>query len=110
MLYFMMYEGWIPINIKNFYTSFRYNFENEIELIEKAEFDVKWKSDNKEKLINETLDQINKWNLERNKLISDFEFWTLLESDLRNYYYYDLATAEETVKIIQNKINSYLNE
>lgn len=110
MLYFMMYQGWIPINIKNFYTSFRYNFENEIEFIEKEGFDVKWKSDNKEDLINETLDLINKWNLERNKLISDFEFWTLLESDLRNYYYYDLATAEETAKIIQNKVSTYLNE
>lgn len=110
MLYFMMYQGWIPINIKNFYTSFRYNFENEIDRIDRSDLDIKWKLDDKEKLINDTLDQINQWNSERNKLISDFELWTLLNSDLENYYYYDLATAEETAKIIQNKVISYLNE
>lgn len=110
LLYFMMYQGWIPINIDNFYTSFRYSFENEIERIEKAGIDVKWKSDNKEELINKTLDQINQWNLERNKVVSDFELWILLKSDLENYYYYDLATAEETARIIQNKVFTYLNE
>lgn len=109
-LYFMMYQGWIPINAGNFYTSFRYSFENEIERIKEAGFDVKWKSDNKEQLINDTLDKINQWNLERNKLVSDFELWTLLKSDLENYYYYNLTTAEETAKIIQNKVLTYLNE
>lgn len=110
LLYFMMYQGWIPINKGNFYTSFRHSFENEIKRIEEAGFDINWKSDDKEKLINDTLDQINQWNSGRNKLVSDFELWTLLKSDLENYYYYDLTTAGETAKIIQNKVNSYLNE
>lgn len=109
-LYFMMYQGWIPININNFYTSFRHSFEKEIERIYQAGFDVNWKYDDKEELINKTLDQINQWNLERNKLVSDFELWTLLKPDLENYYYYNLTTAEETAKIIQNKVSTYLNE
>lgn len=109
-LYFMMYQGWIPINIENFYTSFRHNFEMEIKRINESGFAVKWKSDNKDELVNNALDQINQWNLGRNKLVSDFELWILLKSDLENYYYYNLTTAEEIASIIQNKVLTYLNE
>ncbi len=55
-------------------------------------------------MFQDTLDQIHKWNQERNVLVGNRELSTLLREELENYYYYDLVTAEETAKIIQNKV------
>ncbi len=107
---FMMYQGLIPINIENFYTSFRHNFIIEIKRIKEAAFDVKWKSEKEDEMINDTLDKIHNWNLKRNKLVSDFELWTLVKQDLQNFYYFNLAKAEETASIIHNKVLTYLSE
>ncbi|WDV45615.1 extracellular solute-binding protein [Clostridiaceae bacterium M8S5] len=106
--YFMMYQGWIPINIENFYSSFRFNFKKEIKRL--AGNDIKWKKGKRDELINNILDQIHKWNLGRNKLVLDFDLWTLSINELKNYYYYNLSTDKETAKIIQNKVSTYLNE
>jgi hypothetical protein len=72
-----------------------------------------WKFTNeeeKEKMFEDTLDQIHEWNQQRNVLVGNLELTYLLREELDNYYYYDLATAEETAKIIQNKVFTYLNE
>ncbi len=61
-------------------------------------------------MFQDTLDQIHKWNQERNVLVGNRELSTLLREELENYYYYDLVTAEETAKIIQNKVFTYMNE
>ena len=111
--YAMMHQGWVPINIENFYTSFRFNFENDIKNYPKVGLEAKWKftdEEEKERMIQDTLDQIHEWNQERNILVGNWELSTLLKEELNNYYYYDLATAEETAKIIQNKVYTYLNE
>lgn len=111
--YAMMHQGWVPINIENFYTSFRFNFENDIKKYPEIGLEAKWKFTNeeeKERRIQDTLDQIHEWNQERDILVGNWELSTLLKEALNNYYYYDLATAEETAKIIQNKVFTYLNE
>ncbi|WMM26138.1 hypothetical protein RBU61_05540 [Tissierella sp. MB52-C2] len=61
-------------------------------------------------MIQDTLDQINECNKEKNVLVGSLELTHLLREELDNYYYYDLATAEETAKITQNKVFTYLNE
>lgn len=111
--YSFMFWGNIPINIENFYTHFRHSFESEIKWYKENGLDGNWKFTNeeeKEKMFQDTLDQIHKWNQERNVLVGNLELTHLLREELDNYYYYDLATAEETAKIIQNKVFTYLNE
>lgn len=111
--YSFMFWGNIPINIENFYTHFRHVFDSEVRWYEENGLDGNWKFTNeeeKEKMFQDTLDQIHKWNQERNVLVGNRELSTLLREELENYYYYDLATAEETAKIIQNKVFTYLNE
>ena len=111
--YSFMFLGNIPINIENFYTHFRHSFESEVKWYKENGLDGNWKFTNeeeKEKMFQDTLDQIHKWNQERNVLVGNWELSTLLREELENYYYYDLATAEETAKIIQNKVFTYLNE
>lgn len=111
--YSFMFLGNIPINIKNFYTYFRHSFESDIKDYSEIGLEANWKFTNeeeKEKVIQDTLDQIHEWNQERNVLVGNRELSTLLREELENYYYYDLATAEETAKIIQNKVFTYLNE
>ena len=56
------------------------------------------------------MDQIHEWNLQRNFACSETEIFGLLQEELNNYYQYDLATAEETAKSIQTKMNIFLNE
>lgn len=111
--YSLMFLGNIPINIENFYTYFKYSFESEIKWFEENGVEANWKFENgeeKEKNIQETLDQIHEWNQQRNVLVGNLELTHLLKEELENYYYYDLATAEETAGIIQNKVFTYLNE
>lgn len=111
--YSFMFLGNIPINIENFYTYFRYGFDDEVKWCEERGLEANWKFTNekeKEKMFQNTLDQIHEWNQERNILVGNLELTYLLREELDNYYYYDLATAEETAKIIQNKVSSYLNE
>lgn len=109
--YSFMFLGNIPINIENFYTYFRHNFEQEINDYISRGVEMKFTNEEeKEKIIQATLDQIHGWNKERNVLVGNLELTYLLREELDNYYYYDLATAEETAKIIQNKVFTYLNE
>ncbi len=109
--YSFMFWGNIPINIENFYTYFRHNFEQEINDYISRGVEMKFTNEEeKEKIIQATLDQIHGWNQERNVLVGNLELTYLLREELDNYYYYDLATAEETAKIIQNKVFTYLNE
>ncbi|MBU5314533.1 extracellular solute-binding protein [Tissierella carlieri] len=111
--YSFMFLGNIPINIENFYTYFRHSFESEVKWYEERGLEGNWKFKNeeeKEKMFEDTLNQIHEWNQERNVLVGNLELTHLLREELDNYYYYDLATAEETAKIIQNKVFTYLNE
>lgn len=111
--YSFMFLGNIPINIENFYTHFRHSFESEVKWYKENGLDGNWKFTNeeeKEKMFQDTLDQIHKWNQERDVLVGNRELSILLREELENYYYYDLATAEETARIIQNKVFTYLNE
>lgn len=111
--YSFMFLGNIPINIDNFYTYFRHSFESDIKDYSNVGLEANWKFTNeeeKEKILQDTLDQIHEWNKERNVLVGNLELTHLLKEELDNYYYYDLATAEETAKIIQNKVFTYLNE
>lgn len=106
--YFMDYHGCVPINIKNFYNLYEYQYK--IDRKNFSDLNIPWKKGNQEELIKDVLDKVHSWNLERNKLVSNFELWSLTKKELDNFYYYDLSTAEETAKIIQNKVMSYLNE
>lgn len=106
--YFYMYEGWMPINIQNFYSLYRTYCQSDLKRF--ADSPILWKEGDKEKLLEEALNQIHEWNLQRNKPASEFELWSLVQGDLENYYYYGLATAEETGAIIQDKVTAYLNE
>ncbi len=109
--YSFMFLGNIPINIENFYTYFRHNFEQEINDYVSRGVEMKFTNEEeKEKIIQVTLDQIHGWNQGRNVLVGNLELTYLLREELDNYYYYDLATAEETARIIQNKVFTYLNE
>lgn len=56
------------------------------------------------------MEQIHGWNLQRNFACSETEIFGLLKEEQDNYYQYDLATAEETAKSIQTKMNIFLNE
>ena len=104
---FHMYEGWMPINIANFFSLYRTYCESDLERLATS---VTLKAGDKEKLLDDALNQIHGWNLQRNKAASDFELWSLVEADLEYFYYYDLCTAEETALIIQDKVTIYLNE
>lgn len=109
--YSFMFLGNIPINIENFYTYFRHNFEQEINDYVSRGVEMKFANEEeKAKIIQATLDKIHEWNQERNVLVGNLELTYLLREELDNYYYYDLATAEETARIIQNKVFTYLNE
>ena len=111
--YSFMFMGNIPINIENFYTRFRYSFDSEIKDYLDADIRANWKFTNeeeKEKILQETLDQIHEWNQERNVFVGNLELAHLLREELDNYYYYDLVTVEEAARIIQNKVFTYLNE
>lgn len=111
--YSLMFIGNIPINIENFYTRFSYAFDSEIRWYKEKNLEVNWKFTNeeeKEKIFQETLNQIHEWNKERNILVGNLELTHLLREELDNYYYFDLTGAEETAGIIQNKVFTYLNE
>ena len=111
--YSFMFWGNVPINIENFYTYFRHGFDSEVKWYEERGLEGNWKFKNEEEkveMFQDTLDQIHEWNQERNVLVGNLELTHLLREELDNYYYYDLATAEETARIIQNKVFTYLNE
>lgn len=105
--YVLQYNAWVPINIANFYHTFRLQCELDINNFGNS---MQWKSGNREEHIEKMLEQIHRWNLQRNRPVSETELWFLVNSDLENFYYYDLATAEETASIIQSKVTAYLNE
>jgi multiple sugar transport system substrate-binding protein len=105
--YVMNYYGWIPINIKNFHHSFRLQCELDIDMFGDS---IQWKESNPEDGIDEMLALVHEWNLQRNREASETELWFLINSDLENYYYYDIATAEETASIIQSRVAAYLGE
>ncbi len=109
-IYFMMYEGWMPINIQNFYEYFRFNFEREIDIMRTNEMDIEWKSENSNELIDETLDTIHGFNGSVNLYTSNFELHELVRTDLETFYYFDLATAKEVADIIHNKVFTYIME
>ena len=69
-----------------------------------------WKQGDPQQLTEQAVEQIHGWNLQRNFACSETEIFGLLKEELDNYYQYDLATAEETAKSIQTKMNIFLNE
>ena len=105
--YVMNYYGWIPINIKNFHHSFRLQCELDIDMFGDS---VRWKEQSPKDGIDGMLALVHEWNLKRNREASETELWFLIHSDLENYYYHDLATAEETAAIIQSRVAAYLGE
>lgn len=105
--YVMNYHTWVPINIKNFHHVFRLQCELDIDMFRDS---VKWKERNPKDGIDEMLALVHEWNLKRNRAESETEIWFLIHSDLENYYYYDLATAEETAVMIQSRVAAYLGE
>ncbi|WP_313163450.1 hypothetical protein [Sedimentibacter sp.] len=105
--YIMNYYAWIPININNFRHAFRLQCELDIDMFGDS---VLWKEKSPRDGIDEMLDLVHEWSLQRSREASETELWFLINSDLANYYYYDIATAEETAVIIQSRVASYLGE
>lgn len=105
---FRVYEGWIPINIQNFYNLFRIYGKNDIARLS-AE-GLAWKEGDPKQALEDALDQVHQWNMQRNQVAAEFELWSLVESDLELYYHYDLFTAEEIANMLQNKVRLYLLE
>lgn len=107
MDYTGQFHAWVPINIQNFYHSFTL----ECNYYRSIMTDVtNWKQGDPQQLTEQAVDQIHEWNLQRNFACSETEIFGLLQEELNNYYQYDLATAEETAKSIQTKMNIFLNE
>lgn len=107
MDYTGQFHAWVPINIQNFYHSFTL----ECNYYRSIMTDVSnWKQGDPQQLTEQAVEQIHKWNLQRNFACSETEIFGLLQEELNNYYQYDLATAEETAKSIQTKMNIFLNE
>lgn len=107
MDYTGQFHAWVPINIQNFYHSFTL----ECNYYRSIMTDVSnWKQCDPQQLTEQAVEQIHKWNLQRNFACSETEIFGLLQEELNNYYQYDLATAEETAKSIQTKMNIFLNE
>lgn len=103
------YHGWIPINTNNFFHVFRKACEADLDMFGNK-LEVEWKDGDRDTLITEALEEIHQWNSERNRPQSETEIYHLISSDLDNFYYYDVSSAEETATIIQAKMNAYLNE
>lgn len=77
--YISVYSCFVPINIKNFYKSFRFNCEYFYSYMDR---DVSnWKDVDREAVIQETLDQINGWNKQRNTEESEGEIYAALCED-----------------------------
>ena len=107
MDYTAQFHAWVPINIRNFYHSFTL----ECNYYRNTLTDVSnWKQGDPQQLTEQAVEQIHGWNLQRNFACSETEIFGLLKEELDNYYQYDLATAEETAKSIQTKMNIFLNE
>lgn len=107
MDYTGQFHAWVPINIQNFYHSFTL----ECNYYRSIMTDVtNWKQGDPQQLTEHAVEQIHEWNLQRNFACSETEIFGLLQEELNNYYQYDLATAEETAKSIQTKMNIFLNE
>ena len=107
MDYTGQFHAWVPINIQNFYHSFTL----ECNYYRNTLTDVtNWKQGDPQQLTEQAVEQIHAWNLQRNFACSETEIFGLLQEELDNYYQYDLATAEETAKSIQTKMNIFLNE
>lgn len=107
MDYTAQFHAWLPINIRNFYHSFTL----ECNYYRNTLTDVSnWKQGAPQQLTEQAVEQIHGWNLQRNFACSETEIFGLLKEELDNYYQYDLATAEETAKSIQTKMNIFLNE
>ncbi len=107
MDYTGQFHAWVPINIQNFYHSFTL----ECNYYRSIMTDVtNWKQGDPQQLTEQAVEQIHEWNLQRNFACSETEIFGLLQEELNNYYQYDLATAEETAKSIQTKMNIFLNE
>ena len=107
MDYTGQFHAWVPINIQNFYHSFTL----ECNYYRSIMTDVtNWKQGDPQQLTEHAVEQIHEWNLQRNFACSETEIFGLLQEELDNYYQYDLATAEETAKSIQTKMNIFLNE
>lgn len=107
MDYTAQFHAWVPINIRNFYHSFTL----ECNYYRNTLTDVSnWKQGAPQQLTEQAVEQIHGWNLQRNFACSETEIFGLLKEELDNYYQYDLATAEETAKSIQTKMNIFLNE
>lgn len=105
--YVMNYHTFVPININNFRHAFRLQCELDIDMFGNS---IQWKDINPKDGIDEMIALVHEWNLQRNREASETELYFLINSDLENYYYYDLATAEETASIIQSRVAAYLGE
>lgn len=107
MDYTAQFHAWVPINIRNFYHSFTL----ECNYYRNTLTDVtNWKQGDPEQMTEQAVERIHGWNLQCNFACSETEIFGLLKEELDNYYQYDLATAEETAKSIQTKMNIFLNE
>lgn len=105
--YVMNYHSWVPININNFRHAFRLQCELDIDMFGDS---IRWKEKNPKDGIDEMLNLVHGWNLQRNREASETELGFLIYSDLENYYYHDINTAEETASIIQSRVMTYLGE
>lgn len=105
--YMMWYEGWIPININNFYNLFQYS--GKIELSRLIEGTTLREGD-LDNILNDALNQVHLYNLQRNKQASDFDIYQLTNDILLEYYYEDTLTAEQAASLIQDKVILFLNE
>lgn len=104
--YITVYNNFVPINIANYYKSFRF----ECEYYSSYMGISNWKPGDRETIIEQALDRINSWNMQRNSEEAEAEIYGAICEDLDNFYVQRITTAKETASIIQNKMTAFLVE
>lgn len=107
--YYENYNAFVPINISNFFNSFRFTYEYSLQYISQDPA-VRWKAGNRDEMVQEALLRIDKWNRQRNAEQAEGEIYGALCEDLNSFYELDLLTPEETAERLQNRMLIFLRE
>lgn len=109
--YMLGFEGWIPVNIANFRNLFRLSAKSELQLyLDDPQSTVAVKQGDHDQILDAYIEEVHRMNQGRNCVAADNDLMDVIQIDLENFYNYQLHTAEETAKIIQDKITTYMNE
>lgn len=107
--YYLCYNAFVPINKANFRNGFRFTYQ--YILPRKLEDpDTRWRDCDRDRVVEEALELIHGWNLQRNAEQAEGEIYGLLCEDLDRYYRLDLLTPEETAKRMQDRMTIFLQE